>query len=102
MKTRLIGRGEIVDIRWGDQRDRTWLRQHVPSRFWRELPQLPQSIRREMSVYRCRECGEFGVLGGIGQETLLVWTLKKRLCAACSGCNCTDCLEQRAHAGVDP
>lgn len=90
-----LGRGDIVDIRWGDQRDRAWLRRHVPPRFYRDVLDLPQWLRREMSVYRCAECGVFGVLEGIGPDTLLLWTLKRRRCNACMGCDCEQCCADR-------
>lgn len=95
-RVELLPRGEIVDIRWGDQRDRRWLRRHVPPRVWSEMKQMPQWLRREMSVYRCAGCGTFGALEGVGEDTLLLWTLKERLCNACSGCPCEDCQATRA------
>ena len=97
-RTGLLARGEIVDIRWGDQRDRKWLRAHVSPDAWREFRDLPQWVRREMSVYRCIECGQFGAFDGIGEDTLLIWTLKGRKCSTCSGCNCADCQGKRAEA----
>jgi hypothetical protein len=81
---RPLERGDIVDIRWGDQRDRAWLRKCAPRDFYLSaVRELPQWFRREMSVYRCAECGEFGALEGIGEQVLQLWTIKRRRCADC-------------------
>lgn len=86
-----MNRGQIVDIRWGDPRDRLWLQQNLPSSSYRELAALPQRFRRQMSVYRCVECGEYGAFEGISDDVLMVWTAKEFRCSACFGCNCDDC-----------
>lgn len=89
--TAAMAKGTIVDIRWGSQTDRRWLRENVPSAFLRQIKTWPQWFRREMSVYRCCECGAYGALEGIGPETLLMWSAKGQRCSACQGCTCEDC-----------
>lgn len=79
-----LPKGAIVDIRWGDQRDRQWLNHTLPSEVVEFLASLPQSLRRAMSVYRCSRCGQYGVLEGVDDATLVLWAVKREMCADCA------------------